>query len=241
MSKPYQDKFHIEGGELIKQIVFGMNDGIVSVFALLAGVYGGGLGTREILITLLAATVAGALSMAAGEFISAKSERNYFENEINQERLEVKLIPEIEKEEIRLIYKKKGFTGDLLKDIVNKITDDPELWVREMVIDEIGVTEIEQKGEMKGTIFIFISFILGALFPVLPYIIFQFLPPGSGYEMIIFLIAAVETFAGLFLVGALKKFITGVNWVKSGVEMLFVGILAFIASFFIGGLIESLV
>lgn len=241
MSKPYQDKFHIEGGELIKQIVFGMNDGIVSVFALLAGVYGGGLGTREILITLLAATVAGALSMAAGEFISAKSERNYFENEINQERLEVKLIPEIEKEEIRLIYKKKGFTGDLLKDIVNKITDDPELWVREMVIDEIGVTEIEQKGEMKGTIFIFISFILGALFPVLPYIIFQFLPPGSGYEMIIFLIAAVETFAGLFLIGALKKFITGVNWVKSGVEMLLVGILAFIASFFIGGLIESLV
>jgi VIT1/CCC1 family predicted Fe2+/Mn2+ transporter len=238
MSKPYQDKFHIEGGEIIRQIVFGMNDGIVSVFALLAGVYGGGLGTREILITLLAATIAGALSMAAGEFISAKSERNYFENEINQERLEVKLIPEVEREEIRLIYKKKGFSGELLNQIVKKITDDPELWVREMVIDELGVAEIEQKGELKGTIFIFISFILGALFPVLPYIIFQFLP---DYEMMIFLIAAVETFIGLFLVGALKKFITGVNWLKSGAEMLLVGTLAFIASFFIGGFIESLV
>lgn len=241
MSKPYQDKFHIEGGELIKQIVFGMNDGIVSVFALLAGVYGGGLGTREILITLLAATVAGALSMAAGEFISAKSERNYFENEINQERLEVKLIPEVEKEEIRLIYKNKGFTGDLLNQIVKKITANPDLWVKEMVIDELGVAEIEQKGEMKGTIFIFISFILGALFPTLPYIIFQFLPPGSDYKMIIFLIAAIETFAGLFLVGALKKFITGVNWVKSGMEMLLVGTLAFVASYFIGGLIKPLV
>ena len=239
MSKPYQDKFHIEGGEIIRQIVFGMNDGIVSVFALLAGVFGGGLGTREILITLLAATVAGALSMAAGEFISAKSERNYFENEINQERLEVKLIPEVEKEEIRLIYKNKGFSGDLLNQIVKKITSNPELWVKEMVIDELGIAEIEQKGELKGTIFIFISFILGALFPVLPYIIFQFLPPG--YELMIFLIAAIETFAGLFLVGALKKFITGVNWVKSGMEMLLVGTLAFIASFFIWGLIESLV
>jgi VIT1/CCC1 family predicted Fe2+/Mn2+ transporter len=239
MSKPYQDKFHIEGGDLIRQIVFGMNDGIVSVFALLAGVYGGGLGTREILITLLAAAIAGALSMAAGEFISAKSERNYFENEINQERLEVKLIPEVEREEIQLIYKKKGFTGDLLNEIVNKITSDPELWVKEMVIDELGVAEIDQKRELKGTIFIFISFILGALFPVLPYIIFQFLPPG--YEIMIFLIAAVETFVGLFLVGALKKFITGVNWLKSGLEMLLVGTLAFIASFFIGGFIESLV
>lgn len=241
MSKPYQDKFHIEGGEIIRQIVFGMNDGIVSVFALLAGVYGGGLGTREILITLLAATVAGALSMAAGEFISAKSERNYFENEINQERLEVKLIPEVEREEIRLIYKNKGFSGELLNQIVDKIcdTDDPELWVKEMVIDELGVAEIEQKGELKGTIFIFISFMLGALFPVLPYVIFQFLPPG--YELMIFLIAAVETFVGLFLVGALKKFITGVNWLKSGLEMLLIGTLAFIASFFIGGFIESLV
>ncbi len=241
MSKPYQDKFHIEGGELIKQIVFGMNDGIVSVFALLAGVYGGGLGTREILITLLAASIAGALSMAAGEFISAKSERNYFENEINQERLEVKLIPEVEREEIRLIYKNKGFSGEFLNQIVDKIcdTDDPELWVKEMVIDELGVAEIEQKGELKGTIFIFISFMLGALFPVLPYVIFQFLPPG--YKLMIFMIAAVETFVGLFLVGALKKFITGVNWLKSGLEMLLVGTLAFIASFFIGRFIENLV
>jgi VIT1/CCC1 family predicted Fe2+/Mn2+ transporter len=108
-----------------------------------------------------------------------------------------------------------------------------------MVIDELGVAEIDQKRELKGTIFIFISFILGALFPVLPYIIFQFLPPG--YKIMIFLIAAVETFVGLFLVGALKKFITGVNWLKSGLEMLLVGTLAFIASFFIGGFIESLV
>ena len=113
MAKPYQDKFHIEGGEIIRQIVFGMNDGIVSVFALLAGVAGARLNSTEILITLLAATIAGALSMAAGEFISSKSERNYFENEINQERLEVKLIPDVEREEIRQIYMKKGFTGDL--------------------------------------------------------------------------------------------------------------------------------
>ncbi len=231
MSSPYEDKFHIEGGEIIRQIVFGMNDGIVSVFALLAGVAGAGQSAPIIVITLMAATIAGALSMAAGEFISGKSERNYFENEINQERLEIILCPEVEKEEIRAIYRQKGFSGDLLEKIVAQIISNPDLWVREMVIDELGIADLEQEGEIKGVIVIFISFIGGAMFPTLPYILFQGFP-----SEIIFLIAAIVTFGGLFLIGAMKKYITGVNWIKSGSEMLVVGTLAFIASFFIGGL-----
>ena len=113
MSKPFEDKSHLEGGEIIRQVVFGANDGIVSVFALLAGIAGADQSPAIILLTLLAATIAGALSMAAGEYVSGKSERNFYENEINQERLEIKLIPEIEREEIELIYKKKGFSGDI--------------------------------------------------------------------------------------------------------------------------------
>ncbi|MHA1683529.1 MAG: VIT1/CCC1 transporter family protein [Promethearchaeota archaeon] len=231
MSEPYQDQFHVQGGEIIRQIVFGMNDGIVSIFALLAGVAGAGLDAKTILITLLAASIAGALSMAAGEFISSKSERNYFENEIKQERLEVKLVPEIEKEELRMIYRKKGFSGDILEKIVEQITKDTELWIREMVIDELGIANLEQGGELKGVIMIFISFIGGSMFPTLPYVFLQYLAPGG-----IFLVAAFVTFFGLFAVGAIKKFITGVNWLKSGFEMLVAGTLAFTASYFIGGL-----
>ena len=231
MSKPYEDKFHIQGGEIIRQVVFGANDGIVSVFALLAGVAGAKQSANVILITLLAATIAGALSMAVGEYISGKSERNYFENEINQERLELKLCPHIEKEEIRLIYQSKGFSGDVLDKIVEKITSNDELWVREMIIEELGVAEIEQEGEIKGTIVIFIAFILGAMFPTLPYIIFQSLDDKT-----IFIIATIFTFFGLFLVGAVKKFITGVNWLKSGMEMLLAGTFAFGISYLIGGL-----
>ena len=231
MEKPYTDKFHVEGGEIIRQIIFGMNDGIVSVFALLAGVAGAGLDPTTILITLLAASIAGALSMAAGEFISSKSERNYYENEIKQERLEIKLVPEIEKEELRLIYRKKGFEGEILEKIVTQIIKDPDLWVREMVIDELGIAELEQGGELKGVIVIFISFVAGSLFPTFPYIAFQALD-----SIQIFWIASFVTFFGLFIVGALKKYITGVNWLKSGLEMLIVGTLAFVASYFIGGL-----
>lgn len=226
------EKSHIQGGEIIRQIVFGANDGIVSIFALLAGVAGANQDPRTILITLLAATIAGALSMAAGEYVSGKSERNYYENEIRQERLELKLVPEIEKEELRLIYERKGFSGKILDEIIENITKNEELWMKELIIDEMGLAEIEQEGELKGTIVIFFAFIIGAIFPTLPYIIFQFLPAN-----VIFTIATIVTFFGLFLVGALKKYVTGVNWLKSGVEMLIAGTFAFGVSFLIGQLL----
>ena len=184
-----------------------------------------------ILISLLAATIAGAISMAAGEFISGKGEHEYFKHEINQERLETKLCPDIEKEEIRIIYRKKGFEGEILEKIVDKITQDEDLWVREMIIEELGVTEIEQAPEIKTSIVIFFSFILGALFPVLPYL---FLFQTGIMEMTLFWIATGVTFGGLFLEGAIKTFVTGVNWLKSGAEMLLVGLLAFGISYIIG-------
>ena len=231
MSKPYIDKFHLQGGELIRQVTFGMNDGIVSIFALLAGIAGAGQSPKTILISLLAATIAGALSMAAGEFISGKGEHEYYKHEIEQERLEIKLCPDIEKEEIRIIYRKKGFEGDILEEIVDKIIQNEDLWVREMIIEELGVTEIEQAPGIKTSIIIFFSFIMGALFPVLPYLIlFQ----TSLIEMTLFWIATGITFGGLFLAGALKTFVTGISWLKSGVEMLFVGLFAFGISYLIG-------
>lgn len=236
MSKPFDEKIHLEGGEIIRQIVFGANDGIVSIFALLAGVAGANQPPLTILLTLLAATIAGALSMAAGEYVSGKSERKYFENEIKKERLEIKLVPEAEKEELRIIYRKKGLKEEVVEQVVNEICKDPELWVREMVIDEIGVTDLEQKGEFRGTIVIFFAFIIGAIFPTIPYVIFQFLP-----GMTIFWISTIVTFFGLFLVGALKKYVTGVHWIKSGTEMLIAGLFAFGISYLIGMLIGTVV
>nr|MDO8087091.1 VIT1/CCC1 transporter family protein [Candidatus Sigynarchaeum springense]MDO8116204.1 VIT1/CCC1 transporter family protein [Candidatus Sigynarchaeota archaeon] len=228
----FQDKTHVQGGGIIREIVFGMNDGIVSIFALLAGIAGAGVGAQQILLTLLAATIAGALSMAAGEYLSSKSARNYIESEIHKERLEIKLCPDIEREEIHHIYKKKGFSGEVLDQIVATITKDPELWVKEMVVDELGTAEIEQESELKGVITIFGSFMAGAMFPTLPYMVLQIL--GGD---VLFWVATFVTFFGLFLVGALKKVVTGQNWLKSGLEMLIAGTLAFLASYGIGLLV----
>jgi VIT1/CCC1 family predicted Fe2+/Mn2+ transporter len=229
----FEDKFHLSGGEIIRQITFGLNDGIVSIFALLAGIFGSGQTPITIVITLMAAGIAGALSMAAGEFISGKGERDYYNHEIEQERLEIKLCPDIEKEEIRYIYEDKGFKGKILNDIVEHITSDNELWVKEMVVSELGVTEVDEaKTGIRNSIVIFFAFIVGALFPTVPYLIM--LPFNAMDPLVKFFIASVVTFGGLFLAGALKKFVTGKNWLKSGIEMLLVGAFAFAVSYFIG-------
>lgn len=227
----FKESFHLEGGELIRQVTFGVNDGVVSIFALLAGLVGAGQSSETILITLLAASVAGALSMAAGEYVSNKSEGDFYRHEIEQERLEIELCPHIEKEELRLIYRRKGFEGQLLDDIVEKITTDKELWVQEMVVDELGVVEVDEADGFKTSFVILLSFLGGAAFPTLPYLLAG--PLGIGAK-VTFIAATCITVIGLFGAGAMKKFVTGVNWLKSGSEMLIVGFFAFGISYLIG-------
>lgn len=227
----FKESFHLEGGERIRQITFGLNDGVVSIFALLAGLVGAGQSSETILITLLAASVAGALSMAAGEYISNKSENEFYKHEIEQERLEIELCPHIEKEELRIIYRRKGFEGRLLEQIVDKITEDKELWVREMVTDELGVVDVEPEGGFKTSIVILIAFLGGATFPTLPYLLAGPLELDSKAT---FIVATCVTVFGLFGAGAMKKFVTGVHWIKSGFEMLMVGFFAYFISYLIG-------
>jgi VIT1/CCC1 family predicted Fe2+/Mn2+ transporter len=229
MSRAYQEKTHLVGGELIRQIALGMNDGVVSIFALLAGIAGAGQESQTILITLLAATVAGAVSMAAGEFISSKNENAFYENEINKEKIELKLVPEIERKEIRLIYQKKGLSGSELDKVVTQITSNPELWLRELVTEELGITEANKSNLWKNTLVIFGAFCLGASFSVIPYLFYRVIPSN-----ILFIVATIITLGGLFIVGALKKFITGQFWLKSALEMLLVGVFTFIVTYLIG-------
>ncbi len=228
--KDYIDKVHLAGGEVIRNVILGMNDGIVSIFALLAGVAGAQQTAITILISLLAATIAGALSMGVGDYISSKSEQDYYKKEIDQERLEIKLVPDVEKRELRRIYQNKGFEGPILDQIVNTIIQNPNQWALEMVIEELGIAELEQKNVGKASLVTFCAFFIGAFFPMGPYL-FMYL---WATETVMFWTATILTFSGLFLVGALKKFITGKIWWRSGVEMLIAGSFAFGVSYLIG-------
>lgn len=219
---------HKVGGEIVKQIVFGCNDGLISTFALLAGLAGAALDPSIILLTLLAEMFSGAISMGLGEFISSRSENEFYTNEIRKERAEIRLMPEIERREIREIYRERGLSGALLDQVVARLTANENVWLQTMLRDEIGIADMELANPLKTAVIMFGAFIAGALVPISPY--FSAFPGA-------FPLATMLSFSALFVIGALRSLVTGKKWWLSGVEMLGIGLIAYVSTFGIGLLI----
>lgn len=164
---PHYEK-HLRVGGVLKEAVFGFNDGVVSTFAIIAGMTGGGSGQTTILLAALATLVAGAFSMGLGTYLGSKSEKDHYESELKREKYEMKYLPEVEEQEIRDIFSAKGFKGELLEKIVAQIISDPKLWLQTMMVEELGFAESPPSPALNG-ITMSGAFIVGALFPTLPY------------------------------------------------------------------------
>ncbi|MBY9002994.1 MAG: VIT1/CCC1 transporter family protein [Candidatus Lokiarchaeota archaeon] len=223
---------HIKGGGKIRSAILGMNDGLISTFTLLVGIAAATLtgGNTLVILTGIAAMVSGAISMGLGEYISSKSEWNYVKNEIKKEEAEIQLFPEEEKQEVKDLFIEMGLEGDTLNACVEKITRNKDIWLNFLIKNELGLEESENP--LIGAIITFLAFILGSLIPQLPY----FLNLG----MVSLVISSILSLGSLFVVGALKTKITGESRIKSGFEMVLIGIIAFIASYGIGILFEQL-
>jgi len=217
---------HIEGGGKIRSFILGFNDGLISVFTLLVGVAAATLkqGNEIVILTGMAALVSGSISMGLGEYISSKSEAQYIRNEMKRERAEIKLFPEEEEEEVRDILRKWGINGDTLEESVKTIISDKKSWIDFLTKSELGLEEPENP--LIGGGITFVAFVLGALITLFPY----FIPIGLAS----LIISSIISFSMLFIVGGLKTRITGESFVKSGLEMVIVGTIAFIVSYFVG-------
>jgi VIT1/CCC1 family predicted Fe2+/Mn2+ transporter len=218
---------HIVGGEKIRNIILGLNDGLISTFTLLVGIAAATIdtqGTTIVILTGIAAMIAGAVSMGLGDYISSKSEFNYIHNELKREKVEIELFPEEEKQEVSDIFEKMGFTGDLLNKNVEMIISNKETWINFLTKNELGLEEPENPA--LGAILTFIAFIIGALITLFPYFF------NLGYISLI--ISSIISFLMLFIVGTLKTRITGESKLRSGFEMIIVGAIAFIISFLVG-------
>ncbi|MFW9936443.1 MAG: VIT1/CCC1 transporter family protein [Candidatus Thorarchaeota archaeon] len=230
-----REEEHITGGGKIRSVILGLNDGLISTFTLLVGVAAATListgGNVIVILTGIAAMVSGAISMGLGEYISSKSEYNYVKNEIKKEKAEIQLFPEEEKQEVRKMFEDMGFRGDILNACVDTITSDEEIWLNFLLKSELGLEKPENP--LLGGILTFLSFILGAAIPLTPY----FFDLG----MISLFVSSTFSFGSLILVGALKTRITGESKIKGAIEMLIIGIIAFIASYGIGILLESFI
>jgi len=230
----HHEDWHTPKGRAIREIIFGMNDGLVTTIGFLAGVTGSISQGRYILLAGMAEVVAGAVSMGIGAYLATKSQQEFFDSEIEQEKWEIEKMPEKEAEEIRDIYGKMGFTPSEQDMIVNRVTSDKELLLRFMKREELGLIDEHRDDPVQVALTMGGSFFVGCVPPILPYF---FLSDPHSAIMVAILFSVVF----LFLAGAAKTRLTKVKPLRSGLETTILGILASSVGYGLGWLAEKLI
>lgn len=213
----------------LRAMVLGANDGLVSTFCLVMGVAGTAASSQTLLATALAGTLAGACSMAMGEWISVQSARELQEKQIASEAEELAAVPAEEQEELSLIYQAKGFSREEAAQIAARVIGDKDSALDTLVREELGINPDELGGSALGAaVSSFAVFLLGALIPALP----MFVAPKEHIVMA----SALSSAGGLFCLGAAIAIFTGKNAMRSGARQLLIGLGAAAITFGIGKL-----
>lgn len=185
----------------------------------------------QIIIAGLSGVVAGSISMAVGAYISSKSEIEHHKGEMNIEKREMEELPAVEKEELRQIYRKKArFTEAELEQIVNRLTEDKKIWLDVMMREELGIIAERFENPVKVALVMFVAFLVGGVVPLTPFF-FTYIPETG------LIAAAAVTYILLFAIGVWKSTFTMKHWLKSGGEMVIMGVLASIVPYLIGNVI----
>jgi VIT1/CCC1 family predicted Fe2+/Mn2+ transporter len=158
-------------GGWLRPATFGVMDGLVSNFALVAGVVGGGATGKVVIMTGLAGLVAGACSMASGEFTSVSSQTELMQAEIETERRELRINPEDELRELTLMYEAKGLRPELAAEVAKELTADPEVALEVHVREELGVDPNDLPSPWLAAGSSFVAFAVGAVIPLLPFLL----------------------------------------------------------------------
>jgi VIT1/CCC1 family predicted Fe2+/Mn2+ transporter len=224
--------------QFIGNMVYGGLDGIISIFAVVSGVAGAQLSAGVLLILGAANLLGDGFSMGVGAFLSMKSEKEYYDQEYQRESAEVENNPEVEKKELEDIYLKQGYPQDDAKKMIEIKTKDKSLWLKAMMIEELGLTKDERK-PTSAALITFGSFVGFGLLPLLIYVI-DLVFKTHFSPATLFIIAIFLSALSLFSLGAAKVFITQRSPVRSGLEMLIVGGLAAGVAYFVGVLLKPL-
>jgi len=218
--------WEMKGGGGVRDIIFGANDGLVSILALVAGVYGAIMESHTIFIAGVAGAVAGAISMGAGAYLSSKSEKEVTKKERDRKGLRKKQTPEKEMEELVKFYQSKGFKKLDAEAIATRVHSEMKLKAEYSIGEEIGLTSEESWPPIKAGTLTGLSFAVVSLIPILP---FAFMNVKTAV-----LTAVIASIISLFGVGATKAIFTRKSWIRSGLEMMIIGSLAAVATYVIG-------
>lgn len=216
-------------GGWLRPAVFGASDGLVSNFALIAGVTGGSDDSGVVLLAGLAGLAGGALSMAAGEYISVRSQAEQAEGEIEIERLELERRPKAEERELAQMYVAKGLDQDLARQVAAQLSRNPAMALDVHVREELGIDVSDLPSARLAAASSFVSFAIGAAVPVLPYL---FGAQGALPSLIV-------TLLGLFVCGAFVTRVTHRSWWYGGVRQVLVGAAAAAATYGIGSAVGT--
>lgn len=227
---------HNKGGQYVKSLVYGGLDGVITTFAVVAGVVGASLSSSVVMILGIANLLADGFSMAIGDYLSTKAELEYKHTERERETWEVEHNPEGEKEELIELYMEKGLSKQDSEQITNILTKNKKAWIDIMMVEELGLIE-EDESPVKNALVTFVSFAFFGFIPVIAYIIAVKLSFAANNA---FLFDCSLTGITLIILGAVKAKVTGKNWLKSGIETLVVGGLAAGIAYLVGVLLSGI-
>ncbi|MBG7609682.1 MAG: VIT1/CCC1 transporter family protein [Anaerolineae bacterium] len=217
----------------LADIILGGQDGLVNVLGIVLGVAAATKDPYLVIVAGLAATFAESVSMAAVAYTTALAETAHFESERDREYRHVRRVPIVEREEIRDIYREKGFEGDLLDQIVEKITADDDVWVGVMMAEEHQLAPVTRIDAIRSAFVVGAAALVGSLIPLTPFFPFFFL--STGISIGISLVVSALT---LFAVGYYKARTTVGHPTKSGLEMTVIGILSALVGYAVGLLLK---
>lgn len=233
------EALHGGGVESIRNVIYGVNDGLTATLGVLAGVGGASVAPRVVLIGGLSAMVASGVSMAGGAYLSSKSQREVFEGQIAREAAEIEAMPDLEKAELIEIYRSKGLTPDEAATIVGRITSDKKVWLETQAREELGIDVAQFENPVREGVVAGVATLIGGVIPVAGYLLGRLVVGGaiSGFGALAVAFSVCAAF--LFLIGSARSFFTGKGGVRSGLEMLAVGSVVAAVTYGVGVLLRA--
>uniref|UniRef100_A0A5B7APL6 Vacuolar iron transporter n=1 Tax=Davidia involucrata TaxID=16924 RepID=A0A5B7APL6_DAVIN len=215
---------HFTAGEIVRDIIIGVSDGLTVPFALAAGLSGTNASSSIILTAGIAEVAAGAISMGLGGYLAAKSEADHYMKELKREQEEIISVPHTEAAEVAEILSQYGIEPDEYRPVVNALGKNPQAWLDFMMKFELGLEKPDPRRALQSALTIALAYIMGGLVPLIPY---MFIPIARKAVVA----SAVVTLVALFIFGYAKGHFTGNKPLRSAMQTTLIGAIASAAAF----------
>lgn len=219
---------HIGGSrQYWRDIILGVNDGLVSIFLLVVGVVGGGLNRGQVILTAIAGAIAGAISMAAGEYLATKSQDEVLDAELALEATHIQDFRDLEVNQLRGFFEEMGVEPDAMGGVMAGFEHNDKALLNAMAALEFGVVDSERRSPYRAMVLSGVLFLAGSLPSVLPFVLITGVTTGL-------VVATVLSLVGLFLVGVVKASVAKTSRLRSGLENMLIAGVGGLAAWFIG-------